>query len=314
MKLYQYSAGIDTSTVVRYNISLFFVWVVLSGLGYGVAYMPPIQVLLEWFPDRRGLASGAVISGFGCGALVFSPVATKLMSVFCVAPQFLSSSLATVTREGKLFAADGGGEVVFATAAELAKLPYQGLEEGFYLVGSGSTGAAAALVAIGAAYAPVIAACAAAIRRPPLGYAPPGFVAPPPSGSRLSATRNVHVDTVMRTPQFYLLFGTATLLGTGGMGLLAVAKPMVTEIFAGAMPSVVTPAFASAYLMSLAGGNLLGRLLWAAASDRIGRRNTFHIFALGGAGLFAAMPSLIEGATADAAPMLCLVRITIARN
>ena len=43
-------------------------------------------------------------------------------------------------------------EVVYATAADLAKLPYDGLAEGFYLVGSGNTGVAASLAAIGRLY------------------------------------------------------------------------------------------------------------------------------------------------------------------
>ncbi len=131
--------------------------------------------------------------------------------------------------------------MVFATASELSKLPYPGLSEGFYAVGTGGTGVAVTLGVIGAAYAASIAACAAAIRRPPAGFLPPGYTPPDPAQNDSVVRGNVHVDSVMRTPQFYLMFGTAVLLGTGGMGLMAVAKPMVAEIFAGAMPHVVTP-------------------------------------------------------------------------
>ena len=70
--------------------------------------------------------------------------------------------------------------------------------------------------------------------------------------------------------------------------------------------------FASAYLMALAGGNLLGRLLWASLSDVIGRRNTFHAFAFGAAGLFLAMPHLIEGAIAD--PTSASAKLFLVRN
>ena len=42
---------------------------------------------------------------------------------------------------------------------------------------------------------------------------------------------NVNVSDVMKTPQFWLLFSTSTLLCTGGMGLMAVAKPMIGEVF-----------------------------------------------------------------------------------
>ena len=74
-----------------------------------------------------------------------------------------------------------------------------------------------------------------------------------------------------------MLWSTATLLATGGMGLMSVAKPMIQNVFTDAMPALVTPAFASLYLMGMAGGNLGGRLGWAAVSDKIGRWNTFQV-------------------------------------
>ena len=42
---------------------------------------------------------------------------------------------------------------------------------------------------------------------------------------------NVNVTDVMKTPQFWMLFGTSTFLCTGGMGLMSVAKPMIGEVF-----------------------------------------------------------------------------------
>ena len=51
----------------------------MAGVGYGCSYTPPIQALIEWFPDKRGLASGVVIAGFGSGALFFTPAMNALM-------------------------------------------------------------------------------------------------------------------------------------------------------------------------------------------------------------------------------------------
>ena len=121
---------------------LFFLHAVLCGIGYGCAYTPPIQALLEWFPDKKGLASGIVIAGFGSGALFFSPMMNKLMAAYSVIPEYLGKSAETVTEGGKLFAKVGGDlkEVVYATGADLAKLPYENLAEGFYVVGTGNTG------------------------------------------------------------------------------------------------------------------------------------------------------------------------------
>ena len=65
----------------------------LCGIGYGCAYTPPIQALLEWFPDKKGLASGIVIAGFGCGALFFSPMMNHLMSTFSKMPTYLGKSV-----------------------------------------------------------------------------------------------------------------------------------------------------------------------------------------------------------------------------
>ena len=61
------------------------------------------------------------------------------------------------------------------------------------------------------------------------------------------------------------------------MGLMSVAKPMIQNVFTDAMPLLVTPVFASGYLMAMAAGNLGGRLGWAAVSDKIGRWNTFQV-------------------------------------
>merc|ERR1712032_1145520 len=83
-------------------------------------------------------------------------------------------------------------------------------------------------------------------------------------------------------------------MGTGGMGLISVAKPMIQNVFADAMPLLVTSAFASAYLMAMAAGNLGGRIGWAAISDKIGRRNTFHCYTLGSIPIFGSLPFLIN--------------------
>merc|ERR1719402_1108496 len=101
---------------------------------------------------------------------------------------------------------------------------------------------------------------------------------------------NVHVDNWFKTHKFRLLLTTSTLLCTGGMGLMSVAKPMIQNVFTGSMPLLVTSSFASSYLMVLALGNLVGRIGWAAVSDRIGRRSTFNVFTLGAIPLYVSLP------------------------
>jgi MFS family permease len=67
----------------------------LGGTGLGLGYIAPVSTLIKWFPDRPGMATGMAIMGFGGGAMIASPMSTKLMAVFKdvapggVAPTFL---------------------------------------------------------------------------------------------------------------------------------------------------------------------------------------------------------------------------------
>jgi MFS family permease len=55
---------------------------VLGGCGLGLGYVSPVSTLLKWFPDRRGMATGMAIMGFGGGAMIGSPLAVTLMNHF----------------------------------------------------------------------------------------------------------------------------------------------------------------------------------------------------------------------------------------
>lgn len=55
---------------------------VLSGIGLGLGYVSPVSTLIKWFPDRRGLATGLAIMGFGGGAMIGAPLAVFLMDYF----------------------------------------------------------------------------------------------------------------------------------------------------------------------------------------------------------------------------------------
>jgi MFS transporter, OFA family, oxalate/formate antiporter len=58
---------------------LYLSYGVIGGIGLGFAYIVPISVLVKWFPDRRGLMTGIAVGGFGAGALVTAPIATRLI-------------------------------------------------------------------------------------------------------------------------------------------------------------------------------------------------------------------------------------------
>ena len=59
---------------------LYLSYGVIGGIGLGLGYIVPVAVLLRWFPDRRGLMTGVAVGGFGAGALVMAPVATRLIA------------------------------------------------------------------------------------------------------------------------------------------------------------------------------------------------------------------------------------------
>ncbi len=55
---------------------------VLGGIGLGIGYISPVKTLMNWFPDRPGMATGMAIMGFGGGAMVGAPLAVLLMDYF----------------------------------------------------------------------------------------------------------------------------------------------------------------------------------------------------------------------------------------
>ena len=61
---------------------------VLGGIGLGLGYITPVSTLVKWFPDRRGLATGLAIMGFGFGALVFGPIMAKLFKSISIPTTF----------------------------------------------------------------------------------------------------------------------------------------------------------------------------------------------------------------------------------
>src|SRR3984885_15445105 len=58
---------------------LYLSYGVIGGIGLGFSYIVPVAVLVKWFPDKRGLITGIAVGGFGAGALVTAPAATRLI-------------------------------------------------------------------------------------------------------------------------------------------------------------------------------------------------------------------------------------------
>jgi MFS family permease len=77
--------GLVISALGVYQHQIWLMWLgsgVIGGIGLGLGYISPVSTLIKWFPDRRGMATGMAIMGFGGGAMIGAPLADKLMKFF----------------------------------------------------------------------------------------------------------------------------------------------------------------------------------------------------------------------------------------
>jgi len=236
---------------------LWLLWLglgVIGGIGLGLGYISPVSTLIKWFPDRRGMATGMAIMGFGGGAMIGSPIAILLMNHF--------------------------------RSAE-------------------SVGAKEALAVIGCLYIVAMLCGAFGYRVPPEGWTPDGWDRTNTQSKALITHGHVHLDNAHKTPQFWLIWIVLCMNVSAGIGVLAMASPMLQEIFAGkliGLPDIrfsdLTPIQATA-IAGIAGGfvsllslfNSGGRFLWASLSDHIGRKPTYFCFFVLGMALYALAPT-----------------------
>ena len=80
--------GLLISAIGIYEHQIWMLWVgsgVIGGIGLGLGYISPVSTLIKWFPDRRGMATGMAIMGFGGGAMIGAPLADILMKHYASA-------------------------------------------------------------------------------------------------------------------------------------------------------------------------------------------------------------------------------------
>jgi MFS family permease len=248
--------GLLISAIGVYTHQLWMMWLgsgVIGGIGLGLGYISPVSTLIKWFPDRRGMATGMAIMGFGGGAMIGSPLAALLMKHY-----------ATATSVG-----------VWETFVTMAAIYFV-----FMMIG------------------------ALAYRVPPTGWRPAGWT-PPASAAKniMIATGHVHLRNAHKTPQFWLLWGILTLNVSAGIGVIGMASPMLQEIFGGKLISLdlrfdaldkdqltQIAVIAAAFTGLLSLFNIAGRIIWASASDYIGRKATYFTFFTLGFILYASAP------------------------
>ncbi|MFG6447850.1 OFA family MFS transporter [Roseateles sp. BYS180W] len=226
---------------------------VIGGIGLGLGYISPVSTLIKWFPDRRGMATGMAIMGFGGGAMIGSPLAAELMKFFATAN-------------------DVGVKQTFVVMA----LVY------FVFMMGGALG----------------------YRVPPSGWKPEGWTPPAKQADNVMITQgHVHVRKVWGIPQFWLVWMVLCMNVSAGIGVIGMASPMLQEVFGGSLIGVAAKfgeldktqltaiaGVAAGFTALLSLFNIGGRFFWASLSDKLGRRLTYVVFFVLGAGLYASIP------------------------
>lgn len=254
-----WSGGLIMSGLGVLAHQLWIIWLgcgVLGGIGLGLGYISPVSTLIKWFPDRRGMATGMAIMGFGGGAMIGAPLADKLMKHFAT-PE--------------------------------------------------AVGAWQTLMIMGVIYLVFMLGGAFGYRLPAPGWKPKGWEAATTVNSTLITQRHVHLDRAWKTPQFWLIWGVLCMNVSAGIGVLAMASPMLQEVFGGRLLGLSTgfselSSGQKAEIATIAAGftgllslfNIVGRFFWASLSDRIGRKLTYATFFILGIVLYASAPALSQ--------------------
>ena len=252
--------------------------------------------LIRWFPDRRGMATGIAIMGFGGGAMLAKPMIEGFIKYYHKLPEYLGSidSLNLVTDETGRRLVDVAGEmkeVVIIGVNDIANMIVPG-QEGVYLLGTGSVGVSQIFFTIGIIYLVVMLCAAFAYRVPAEGWKPEGWE-PPEEGEhhgKMITMHHVHIDQALKTRQFYQLWVILCFNVTAGIGVLAVAKTMMSDIFGRTLPDIVDLNFAATYVLMISLFNMVGRFFWASSSDYLGRKTTYYIFFVLGIILYCSIP------------------------
>jgi hypothetical protein len=244
--------------------------------------------------------------------MIGGPLKKYLIEFFYKAPDYLGTvdEVALTTEGGKRFADVAGRlqEVVIVGMNDVSQMIVSG-PEGVYVVGTGRVGVAEAFVTLGVLYFVVMMIAACSYRLPAPGWLPAGWT--PPSEEEAAkgmiTTHYVEVDEAMKTPQFYLLWIVLCFNVTAGIGVLGVAKTMMSEIFGTTLPDTVDGEFAAAYVLMISVFNMAGRFFWATVSDFIGRKNTDTIFRAGRRSVFVDSVHRLESECLAGRDLACLL-------
>jgi MFS family permease len=245
--------GLVISAVAVIGHQLWLLWLgsgIIGGLGLGLGYISPVSTLIKWFPDRRGMATGMAIMGFGGGAMIGAPLADRLMKMF-----------ATPTSVGvwQTFLVLAAGYFIYMIAGSLGyRLPAEGWKPKGWEPTVGKALVTDRNVHLSVAW------------RTPQFWFLWAVLA-------LNVTAGIGIIG-MASPLLQEVFG----------GRLIGVKESFEQLNQQQLAAIATLAAGFTGLLSLF--NIAGRFFWASTSDYIGRKPTYMVFFLLGIALYASIP------------------------
>lgn len=250
-----WGGGLLIAAIGVYTHRIWLMWLgagAIGGIGLGLGYISPVSTLIKWFPDRRGMATGMAIMGFGGGAMIGAPLADRLMSHFATADS---------VGVWQTFVVLG---VVYLIAMMLGAFGYRIPAPGWKPAGM-ATASQPQRTLVTTRHVHVNEAV-----RTPQFWLLWGVLC-------LNVSAGIGVIG-MASPMLQEVFG----------GQLIQVPLRLSELADGQRAQVATIAAAFAGLLSLF--NILGRILWASFSDVIGRKVTYMVFFLLGMVLYVSAP------------------------
>jgi len=248
--------GLLISAFGIYEHQLWLLWVgsgLVGGTGLGIGYITPVSTLIKWFPDRRGMATGMAIMGFGGGAMIGSPLAVILMSHFKTADS--PGVWQTFVVLALIYA-------VFMIGSAFAfRVAPQGWAPQGYVPSTGGRMVTTHDVALADAH-----------------KTPQFWLVWAVLCLNVSAGIGV-IDAA--SPMLQEIFG-GSLIGQPGVGFTALSAAQHAQV------AVLAGGFVA--LLSLF--NIGGRFFWATISDWIGRKATYAVIFVLGIVLYAVAPTL----------------------
>ena len=231
---------------------------VIGGIGLGLGYISPVSTLIKWFPDRRGMATGMAIMGFGGGAMIGSPLAADLMTFF-----------ASPT--------DVGVMQTFVVMALLYFVFMMGGALGYRVPTSGWKPAGWTPPPAQASNAMITQKHVHVSR---VWGIPQFWLIWTVLCMNVSAGIGV---LGMASPMLQEVFG----------GRLIGLSTRFTELDKGQLAAIATVAAGFTVLLSLF--NIGGRFFWASLSDKLGRKLTYVLFFVLGGALYFSVPGSAQG-------------------